>query len=441
MWFAKQTPASSETNSTGEWKCPKCPMVNSVDAMECAVCATHFRPGVRTPDTSDEKAKKRWLAQNGAHLVDVNVRCEDFAGTERDATIIKFEGDKWAQPHVLLNFPPVESDSEGEEWLAIESPRITFDWNHIRTVASNSHKRKPSRVSAVKKKSRGASKKDIKAQKQQKQQRHEAEVAPGVYIVERIVDRRKVKNKVEYLIKWSGYSSDENTWEPEDNVQDTSLIEKFMKDTNRDFEDDVSCAIYFAKEDETVYMIAKAHNISVPRVLEQNRHYKHLTAHAPLEAKTCIHVPLQNSRPQSHGGGSAGNQGHKRASSVRTAAPMLYGSLNTKQTKQKQPKKLKKPKQDTHFKEQSRAKPPRSEEDVALNMPPAKKRRQQQEPNPHSFSAMLASIPKTAPRSRKDSATSYSPLHGRNTQAYTAPVDDGSKHVRWEVPERLVRYA
>lgn len=36
----------------------------------------------------------------------------------------------------------------------------------------------------------------------------------GQYEVEAIVDRRKVKGRVEYLVKWKGYKSSENTWEP-----------------------------------------------------------------------------------------------------------------------------------------------------------------------------------------------------------------------------------
>ena len=38
------------------------------------------------------------------------------------------------------------------------------------------------------------------------------------FIVEEIVDRRKVKGKYEYLIKWKGFT-DEYTWEPIENLE------------------------------------------------------------------------------------------------------------------------------------------------------------------------------------------------------------------------------
>ena len=34
------------------------------------------------------------------------------------------------------------------------------------------------------------------------------------YEIERIVDKRYRNDRVEYLIKWRGYSDSQNTWEP-----------------------------------------------------------------------------------------------------------------------------------------------------------------------------------------------------------------------------------
>ncbi|CAB4003620.1 Hypothetical predicted protein [Paramuricea clavata] len=56
------------------------------------------------------------------------------------------------------------------------------------------------------------------------------------YKVERIISRRTRKRKAEYLVKWSGYGSLENSWEPEENLNAFALRALF-KDQGVETED------------------------------------------------------------------------------------------------------------------------------------------------------------------------------------------------------------
>lgn len=47
--------------------------------------------------------------------------------------------------------------------------------------------------------------------------------------VERIVNQRKAKGKKEYLIRWKGCKSSDDTWEPEDGINCPELINAFLK--------------------------------------------------------------------------------------------------------------------------------------------------------------------------------------------------------------------
>lgn len=52
------------------------------------------------------------------------------------------------------------------------------------------------------------------------------------YVVEKLVDKKTIKKVVYYLVKWKGYKSSENTWEPKKNLIEDgleSMIEKFDK--------------------------------------------------------------------------------------------------------------------------------------------------------------------------------------------------------------------
>ena len=49
----------------------------------------------------------------------------------------------------------------------------------------------------------------------------------SVFRVENILATRLRRGKRQYLVKWEGYPSTENTWEPEDNILDSQLIDNF----------------------------------------------------------------------------------------------------------------------------------------------------------------------------------------------------------------------
>jgi len=61
-----------------------------------------------------------------------------------------------------------------------------------------------------------------------------SEVGDQVFAAERIEKKRVRKGKVEYLVKWKGWSIKHNTWEPDENILDARLIEAFEEKERED---------------------------------------------------------------------------------------------------------------------------------------------------------------------------------------------------------------
>uniref|UniRef100_A0A8C9XGC2 Chromobox 1 n=1 Tax=Sander lucioperca TaxID=283035 RepID=A0A8C9XGC2_SANLU len=74
----------------------------------------------------------------------------------------------------------------------------------------------------------------VKEEEEEEEQPASPPAAPAVkeeeeeYVVEKVLDCRVVKGRVEFLLKWKGFSDEDNTWEPQDNL-DLDLITEYMQ--------------------------------------------------------------------------------------------------------------------------------------------------------------------------------------------------------------------
>ncbi|XP_026762679.1 heterochromatin protein 1-like [Galleria mellonella] len=111
-----------------------------------------------------------------------------------------------------------------EENVDTDTPNISkekeMETETNESVEENSDDR--SDYTPKKKSLKGKSKKK-KSEKQDKNDDAHTEE----YEVEKVIDSKKIKGKLHYLIRWKGYSADSDTWEPENTLSCPDLINKY----------------------------------------------------------------------------------------------------------------------------------------------------------------------------------------------------------------------
>ena len=187
------SPAAKE-----EWACPKCTMLNSVDAIECVVCGTHYRPSATDHMTATGKEQQQWLLQHSEVAIGMKVRCTDYADTERDAEITDIDGTRFMHPRLHLRFPQDGSDSECEEWVTLDSSRLRVDIEHLRARAASGEGASGAGRQGKRRKVAATAKAKTKKSQSSKKARSSKEAE--IFKVEHIVDRRNVDASIQCVV-------------------------------------------------------------------------------------------------------------------------------------------------------------------------------------------------------------------------------------------------
>ena len=54
-----------------------------------------------------------------------------------------------------------------------------------------------------------------------------------MHLIKNAIGHRGLRGQREYLVKWEGYDDSANTWEPEENFEDISVIQEYSKSCSK----------------------------------------------------------------------------------------------------------------------------------------------------------------------------------------------------------------